>query len=512
MATAVTGMIDVPAASGGFSPSILLLAFSAAIVGRMEKIPTTVFACIAISMFNRSFEWSFPRDRALIPVVLLAVLSVALLLQRKSISRAEQASVSWAATEEQRPIPKVLAEITAIRLIRYGFYAFALAFVIAIPFVGSTALVSLCGVIALAAIVVISIVVLTGWGGQVSLGQWGFAAVGATVCSALTATVGLTFWLAVPLAAAITGAVATIIGLPALRVRGLFLLVVTLAFAFSVESTLFQDRYFGWLRPDKPIERPTLFFFNFRDETSMYFLCIAALVLAIVIITNLRRSRTGRILIALRENDANVQAFGVPILRTKLLAFAISGSLAGFAGAIFAHQQQGLNVQSFTAQRSIEAFVQAVIGGVGSVTGALLGAGYFFLSTYFFKSALFLTVIAAGVPVYLLFAFPGGLISIFNKGRDSVLRIVAQRRQIVVPSLFADYDPEVLERQLIPLSEVESGSGLAALGADQRFVLGSDLYKGRGRRLAAQVRGRGRDQGAEALTSLGTIATEGAPQ
>ena len=478
VSTSVTGMLSVPGAAGGFSPSLLLVAFAAAVIGRMESIPVTVLASVGIAVFNRAFTWSYPGDRGLVPVFLFGILTVGLLLQRKSISRAESASVGWAATEEQRAIPKVLSSLSIVRGVRYAIYAAGLVATMVLPFVGSTSVVNLAGVIALSAVVVISIIVLTGWGGQVSLGQWGFAAVGAVVGGALTATTGITFWLAVPVAAVVAGAVAVLVGLPALRIKGLFLLVITMSFAFAVESALFQDRYFGWLLPDKPIERPTFFFFDFVDETSMYFLCIATLVLAMAVVANLRRSRTGRILIALRENEANVQSFGVPILRTKLIAFAISGALSGMAGAVYVHQQQGLNVQAFTSQKSIDAFVTAVFGGVGSVSGALLGTMYFALVRYFFTSALFLAVVVSGGALYLMVAFPGGLISLLNGARDSVLRVIAQRRQIVVPSLFADYDADALERRLIPLAPADGGAGLSALAPDQRYVLGSGLYNG----------------------------------
>lgn len=483
VSTSVNGMLTVPAAAGGFAPSLLLVAFAAAVIGRMESIPVAVAASVFIATFNRSFTWSYPGDRGLVPVILFFILGAALLLQRTTISRAESGSVGWAATEEQRSVPKVLASLGPVRGARYAIYSAGLVGIVVLPFVGSTGVVNLAGVIALSAVVVVSIVVLTGWGGQVSLGQWAFAAVGAVVAGALTATAGLSFWLAVPVAAAVSGGVAVLVGLPALRVKGLFLLVITMSFAFAVESVLFQDRYFGWLLPDEAIERPSLFFLDFVDETSMYFLCVATLVFAMVIVGNLRRSRTGRILIALRENDANVQSFGVAVLRTKLVAFAISGALAGMAGAVYVHQQQGLNVQSFTSQKSIDAFVTAVFGGVGSVSGALLGAAYFAFVRYFFTSALFLAVVVSGGALYIMVAFPGGLISLLNAARDSVLRVIAQRRQIVVPSLFADYDADALERRLIPLAEPDSSAGLSALKPGEGFVLRSILYKRRGHRL-----------------------------
>jgi branched-chain amino acid transport system permease protein len=286
----------------------------------------------------------------------------------------------------------------------------------------------------------------------------------------------------VPAATVFTAAFAVAVGTPALRIRGLFLAVTTFAFAVAAQRILFADRYFGWLLPQE-VKRPSLFFFDFEDERSMYYLCVAALVLVIVLVVNVRKSRFGRVLIALRESEANVASFGVAATRTRLAAFAFSGALAGFAGAIFAHQQRGINADSFLATASIDIFVLAVLGGIGSVNGALLGSLYFNAARYFVTNPLFSGFLGAGGTLLLLYAAPGGLISVVAQMRDAVLRVVAQRRQMVVPSLFADYDPEVAARRLIPLAQPNTGSGLSAMPADARFSLKSGLYEGRGIRI-----------------------------
>src|SRR5262249_47489604 len=160
---------------------------------------------------------------------------------------------------------------------------------------------------------------------------------------------------------------------------------------------------------------------------------------------NLRRSRFGRLLIALRENEANVQSFGVSAVRLKVTAFAVSGALAGFAGAVLVHQQRGLDAQLFLPQRSLDVFLFTVIGGIGSVAGALLGSAFDNIFRYFVPANPFLAAATGalqqgGAAIFVLYLAPGGLISIAMKIRDAWLRIIAQRRQIVVPSLFADYD------------------------------------------------------------------------
>src|SRR5256714_6980665 len=143
--------------------------------------------------------------------------------------------------------------------------------------------------------VALSLLGFTVWAGQVSVVKFAFVAVGAVVAGALTAKVGVPFWLAVPLAAAFTAAFAVVVGLPALRIKGLFLAVTTFAFAVAVRALLFGTRYFSWLL-HKAIDRPTLIFFDIGDEPSRYFLCLAALVASIVVVVNVRKSRFGRVL------------------------------------------------------------------------------------------------------------------------------------------------------------------------------------------------------------------------
>ncbi len=389
--------------------------------------------------------------------------------------------MSWEAVEETRPTPKELAGVPTVRFGRIGLIAFGVGLVLIWPFVVSQYLVELGSGIALQTIIFLSLVVLTGWAGQISLAQYGFAAVGGVVAAALTAKVGVPFWFAVPIATAFTGLFAAVVGIPALRIKGLFLAVPTLALAFTIQFVLFEDRYFGWLLPKTGVDRPSLFLLDFEDNRSMYYLCVACLVLAVFVVSNLRRSRFGRILIALRENEANVQSFGVSALRMKIVAFAVSGAIAGFAGAVFVHQQRGISAGSFGGQASLDAFVFTVFGGIASPLGAILGSLFSRVLNQFSggNDVLGLLVGAlqnGGGTMVLMFIAPGGLVSLLVKLRDSVLRIIAQRRQIVVPSLFADYDPEALERRLVPLGENISGSGLAALGAGSTYRLESELY------------------------------------
>lgn len=509
MATLSTAAASSGGRSANFTFSILLLPLAPAVIARFRSLPIAIFAAIELGILREAFFFGYGSDSALYSAFLLVFIAVGLLVQRKQLARSQAAaSVSWSATDAPRPIPHELRSLAIIRRARLIITLFLGTAVVVFPFVAGEDRILLGSTIFVNAIAVLSLVVLTGWAGQVSLGQYGMVGIGSILGGALTAKMGIPFWFAVPLATALSAGIAVLVGLPALRIKGLFLMVVTFGFAVVVSEVIFNDKYFGWLIPDV-VDRPSLFFIDFEDNRTMYFLSLVALVLAIVVITNLRRSRVGRLLIALRENEPNVQSFGLSPTRLKLLAFAIAGGMAGFAGAIFAHQQLGVSAESFTPDASVQVFIAAVIGGVSSPAGALLGSAYAQITQEFTQTNEIARAFFSGVgPLIILFSAPGGLVSLLNTARDSVLRIVAQRRQIVVPSLFADYDPDALANRLVPLGPPDAHSGLAALPRTSRFTLRSELYKGRGVRIIDRIAGIKENKEASTLSAAARSAED----
>jgi branched-chain amino acid transport system permease protein len=476
----LTGLVATPSAAVGTAPSILLPALAAAVLAQMERILVAVVASVVISVASAAVTWSFQQDGALVSLGLFLIVAVGLLLQGNLLGRSESgAGVTWEASKEQRPIPRELVKLPAVRATRGVLLTIGLVTVVTFPLLASTGSTVLGSVITLSGIMALSVLVLTGWGGQASLGQSGIAGVGGVVGGAVMQKVGLPFVLSVPLAVAFAAAVAVLIGLPALRIRGLFLAITTFSFSIAVSAVLFNPRYFGWLLPDT-VRRPHLLI-DFEDERAMYYLCLSALVLCIFLVSNLRRSRFGRLLIGTRENEPNVQALGISSTRIKLIGFGVSGALAGLSGVLLVTLLRGVPAQSFAPQRSIDIFLIAVLGGVSSVPGVLLGAFYFNVTSYFFSTNVIFSVIQPFAVILLLFIEPTGLIGLINRMRDGALRIVAQRHQLIVPSLFADIDESALERRLVPLAESIPGAGLAALGRRESFALTSRLYA-RGRR------------------------------
>lgn len=461
--------------------SALLAPLAAAVLARMKNLPTAIGLSIIIGIVASATAWTYSDSTPAVSVALLVVIVAGLLLQRRGLLRTQQTEEesSWETTAEPRPIPKELRDLPTLRWARVSFIGACLLLVGLLPFMFAVRIQNLLGVILIFTIVGLSLVVLTGWAGQISLGQFGFVAVGAAVAGGLNANWHWSFWLSILGGTIVTAAVAALIGLPALRIRGLYLAVVTFGFAAAVSELFSSPKY---LRDHLPrtLDRPTLFFINFADERSMYYLALAALLIVVVVVVNLRRSRFGRLLIAARENETNVQSFGVALVQLKVMAFVVSGAIAGFAGSLYAFQQRGVNGTGYAIERSANVFVFTVIGGISSAGGALIGSAYGNLSAYFLGNNRTFQFFIGILPLIILYIEPGGVITLLNAVRDSWLRIVAQRRQLVVPSLFADYDADALSRRLIPLGAPITGQGLAALPSGQRFSIRSTLRGGNG--------------------------------
>lgn len=443
---------------GAASAGLLLRGLAAAVLGRMENLPVTVAAAIGIAVFDRAMFWAFD-NTSLTNAALFALVVVVLLVQRAKLARTDEGTTgSWAASEEIRGIPHELADLpqvrTGVRRARLALGAVALA----LPWVLSPAQTGLGSVYVIYGIVVVSLVVLTGWGGQISLGQFGFVAMGAVIGGSLTSRAGVPFLLAALIASTIGAGIAVAIGLPAMRIKGLFLAVTTLAFAVTVATVVLNRQFFGWLLPGS-IERPKVLFLDTADERVFFYLSLLGLLFAYWVARGLRQSRAGRVLIAMRENERTAQSYGINRVRTRLATFAIAGFLASFAGVLLAHQQLSVRPNAFTPEQSVQIFLIAVIGGLGSIGGALAGVAYIALVNLFIPftaGQLFAT--GAGVVVILLF-YPSGLGGIIFALRDAWLRRVAMRARIYVPSLVGNH--RVLDGALtkVALTPIEGGTG-----------------------------------------------------
>jgi branched-chain amino acid transport system permease protein len=310
--------------------------------------------------------------------------------------------------------------------------------VLGFPLVMSPSQVNLGSLVLIDGIVVISLVMLTGWGGQVSLGQYALVGVGALIGGICIGKLHLPFLLALLAGASAGAVVAMVLGLTALRIRGLYLAVTTLAFAVVTRTIILDRSHLGKYAP-RSVGRPVILFIKTDDNRAYYYVCLVALALAVFAATGLRKSRTGRVLIGMRDNERAAQSYGVNLVRTRLLTFALSGFMASAAGVLFVAHEHALDAASFGPEASVQIFLTAVIGGLGSVQGALLGALYFAVVNFTIKGDIGRLFASAFGVLIVLYAFPGGLGSMAYAARDAVLRRIAIRRRIWVPSLLADY-------------------------------------------------------------------------
>jgi ABC-type branched-subunit amino acid transport system permease subunit len=440
--------------SGLQGPDLLLRALAAAVIARMESLPIAVLASVLITMGEQTIFFSFGAS-GLTDAFLLGVVVVGLLAQRKRFGRIDASSSSWRSVQEVRPIPRELTGTSEIDWARWGGRAAVLVIVVVLPFVLNSSRTNLMSVLLIYAMVGISLVVLTGWSGNISLGQWAIVGVGALVAQKLASTAApLDFFIILIVSALCGAAVSLLIGLPALRIRGLFLGVTTLAFALAAFNWIFQWEI---LTTDQPIVRPAIFgFIDTTSERSFYFVCFIGLLFTLFIARNLRRSRWGRNLIAMRDNETQAQSLGMRLTAMRLGAFAISGFIAALAGALYAYTEQSIDYGRFQPITSLVIFSMVVIGGMGSLTGPVLGAVYILGIQYFLPAELQLFATGFGLLVLLL-VFPGGLGQGFYLLRDRFLRWVAERRDILVPSLIADRSAVAWEPP--ELSEAKSLSG-----------------------------------------------------
>jgi ABC-type branched-subunit amino acid transport system ATPase component/ABC-type branched-subunit amino acid transport system permease subunit len=469
-----------------FGPEILLRALAAAVIGKMENFVVIFAAACGIGVIETAAQWNNAASYV-DPLLFVIIIGALLFQRRRKESRVEdQATSSWQNTANVRPVPRELARLPEVKWAFRGLRLVLIAVLISLPFILSIKDTNLAALVAIYAIVAISLVLLTGWAGEISLGQFAFVAIGSMVVGTLNVNNN---WGTIQslVVAGIVGAVASvIIGLPALRIRGLMLAVTTLAFAVMTSTYLLnRDLQFLGIKfdylPDPLIDRVSRYpIFGIHsilgtsivengvlNETGMYFLALIGLGLTLLAIRGLHKWRTVRDLIATRDNERNSQSFGLSPTRVKLIAFAIAGFIASFAGGLVALHQQAIGSQIFLPTESIRVLTMVVVGGLASVPGAILGA-IFLQSTVWFsdwvpntlRPAFQLLGSGLGLVIVLMF-LPGGLGSVLYRIRDLYLRLVARRRNLVVPSLIADSgDPEVLTgRVRAPVIEADLDGG-----------------------------------------------------
>jgi ABC-type branched-subunit amino acid transport system permease subunit len=397
---------------------LLMRGLAAATITGMDSVGAAFGAGLALGVIDQLvFFWT--GRSGLTDVVLLVVIVVALLWRRSAFKRTSDAEESsWDAIEPVRSLPPEIATHPRWRAtVLASRIALALA-VVAVPLLLTSASTFFMASVALVAVVVVSATVLTGWAGQLSIGQWAMAGVGGVLGSKLAADMHVPFWAAFVLAALLGGVFALVLGIPALRLEGMTLAVVTLAFAVASASWLFEQ---PWFRPRTVPVHP-----GYLTTRGLYVASIALLLLTVVVTKVIERSRLGRSIVAVRDNAAQASSFGISVVRTKLTAFAISGMLAAAAGYLWVVGIGSARGAIFPPIRSLSVLAAAVIGGMGSVFGAVVGAAYMWGVPYFLGHVSpYAGLLSSGLGLLALVLFlPGGLVRPLVGARDLLARLV----------------------------------------------------------------------------------------
>ena len=415
--------------AGAAGPETLIVPLGAAVLGRMESLPVTVAWALGLAVVEEGVYWSFNTYTYAYVAVFFIILAGLLLQRRRNVRADSNGLGDFVAVREVSPPSRAVSNLPAVRAARAaGLFVLLALVVLVVPAVAPVAWMPNLDLVAIFGIIAVSLVLLTGWAGQISLGQYASVGIGASTAGTLMLRFHAELFVAMAGAVLVSAAVACLLGIPALRIPGMHLAVVTLAFAVMVESWM-TTTYFPWLPTS--VSRPVLFG-RFDLQTSprdFYELCIILLIACVYLAHNFRYSRAGRTVVAVRENPRGAAAYGISPFTAKLLAFAFSGALAGVAGSLIVVNQAGIGGGGgFSGSTSIAVFTMVVIGGLGSLTGGLLGAAY--VQSVSALSDVWQLLATGGGLLLMLAIIPEGLGGLVFKARDWAYGVVAAKHGI----------------------------------------------------------------------------------
>jgi branched-chain amino acid transport system permease protein len=314
---------------------------------------------------------------------------------------------------------------------KWAVGAFAGLFIAIAPLTLGDYYLSLLNLILIAVVGALGLNILVGYTGQISIGHGAFMSVGAYTAANLVVRLGAPFWIAIPAGGLMAALIGTIVGIPSLRIKGIYLAIATLAAQLIIEWTINHVPWIsGGVQSSIEIPRPSVFGYQLRSEASIYLFLMFFAVMAIVGTLNLVRSRIGRAFVAIRDQDIAAEIIGINIFRYKLYAFAISSFYAGVTGVLESYYLGLANYEQFQIDVSIDYLAMVIIGGLGSTLGAIFGA-------------VFVTMLPI-VTRWILQSF-GGLI--FSQA--DLLNIIPNLRLVMFGALiivFLVLEPEGLNR------------------------------------------------------------------
>ncbi len=418
---AMTAILTAPSKGPGFAaalgPGLLLRGLAPALLARMQSLPIAFGAGIAIGVIEQVVFWN-QRSTENVDLILLVLVLVALLVQRDRRSRDAGQDI-WADVDTWRALPARLRSHPRVRLAGAVAVVAGVAVAVLVPLAlepsRAVTLASMTGYV----VIGVGLGLITGLGGQLSLGHFAIGATAGTV-SILVADRTANFLAGLAVAALVGGAVALVIGLPALRLRGSYLAVTSLAFAVAATSWLLpRDWMIGDGRtPPKPAIGATAI----DSARSYYWFALAVAVVVITVVALMRRGGLGRVLIAVRDGEDVARSFGIAASYRKMQGFVVSGLVAGVGGALYAHTFASVSVASFPASASIDVAVMVVVGGATLLAGPIIGVLFVVgVPAFVPLDAAGLATTKLGLLVLLVY-LPGGFAQLLLPVRDAIVR------------------------------------------------------------------------------------------
>jgi ABC-type branched-subunit amino acid transport system ATPase component/ABC-type branched-subunit amino acid transport system permease subunit len=431
-------------------PQLLFRALAVAMLAGLSSLPQAFAGGLGIGVIEALVKWNKPTG-GFLEVTLVVVIVLSLVARRDLGRRARGGEESsWSLAGTLRPLAQAVAQQARVRMARVAFVVGCVAFAVLIAIPASNGQRVLLSGTVLFAAMGLSVTVLTGFAGQVSLGQYAFVGLGAVVGGRLH-QLGYPAWSALLYAVVAGGAVALLIGLPALRIRGLYLAAITLGFAVAAPAWMYGQHWLVQVQGAQTslrLPRPHVLGANTASERNYYWLCLFVFIVLVVLVIGLRRSGVGRAMLAVRDNEAAAASMGISPRRTKLIAFVLAGMVAACAGYFYG----GLLVtftdpSAFAPELSVALLATVILGGVTTVSGAIAGA-LFVKGLAYFVGPLLPGLLGANVALLVsgvgllaaVLQFPGGIAEVGFRLRDLVVRRLVSRERNDAVAVRSDGD------------------------------------------------------------------------
>ena len=457
----LAGESSTAAGLATLGPQTLAEALVAAVIGGLRSFRVAVLAAVVIGVLQSMLTYNFIATPGITDLVLLIAVFVAVALAKRE--GGEESGV-FAFSPRANPVPERLRTFWWARNIDKGGILVLGVIAVLLPLVVTEpSRQQLYTAVLAFAICASSLTVLTGWLGQLSLGQMAFAGL-AALFGARLVTDGVPFWVAVVAATLGSALMALAVGIGSLRVRGLYLAVVTFVLALTAEQYFYYLPFFSGESPDGanvPFAPGRLWFITFSGQRAYYYVVLGALALVVFVLSRWRDSDIGRTIKAVRDNESAATAYCVRPVRLKLQAFTVAGALAGLGGTLLAGAFANIAFTEnfFLVNDSLNLVAMVVIGGMGSVSGAVIGAifviGIPALAPN--NATVGLLTSSLGLLVVLLY-FPRGLNQITFGARDAFLAWA--ERRVSSRGLKPRPSPAAIVRRRAPAPSVHGGRAL----------------------------------------------------